>query len=108
MKKIIKLTESDLSRIVKRVIKEEDEMESRHMSITMKDVFDEVVNSINEYDKDGYYNPKDGGLYDESMKEKAIKLSQKIMFKLQSHLALTNVHYEADILGILGKKGDGR
>ena len=108
MKKIIKLTESDLSRIVKRVIKEEDEMESRHMSITMKDVFDEVVNSINEYDEDGYYNPKDGGLYDESMKKKAIRLSQKIMGKLQDHLALTNVHYEADILDILGKKGDGR
>ncbi len=108
MKKIIRLTESDLTRIVKRVIKEdneEDEMEDMGMSITIRDIFDEVVESINEYDKFGRYNPTVGGGYDESMKEKAMDLAFIIMSDLQE-LSLSSSHYVDYIRDIVGEEED--
>jgi hypothetical protein len=101
MKKIVRLTESDLTRIVKRVIKEEDEMEDMGMSITIRDIFNEVVESINEYDEYGRYNPKVGGGYNESMKEKAMDLAFIIMSDLKD-LALSSSHYTDYIRDIIG------
>ena len=46
MKNIIKLTESDLSRIVKRVIKEEDEKE--YPPITLDLIKDYIMDSLSE------------------------------------------------------------
>jgi hypothetical protein len=72
MKKIIKLTESDLSRIVKRVIKEEDDKEGMGISITLDDVFKEVKDVLDDF-----------GGYDESMKEQAMDLSKEILGRLK-------------------------
>jgi hypothetical protein len=105
MARIKRLTESDLTRIVKRVIKEEDEMEDMGMSITIRGIFDEVVESINEYDKFGRYNPTVGGGYDESMKEKAMDLAFIIMSDLQE-LSLSSSHYVDYIRDIVGEEED--
>lgn len=92
MKKIIKLTESDLSRIVKRVIKEEDEMEGRSMSITVEDVFKEVRNALHEL-----------GMYDDaSMGEKAMNLAKIIMSNMQDDLSYVTENYEDQLYEILG------
>jgi len=92
MKKIIKLTESDLSRIVKRVIKEEDEMEGRSMSITVEDVFKEVRNALHEL-----------GMYDDaSMGEKAMNLAKMIMSNMQDDLSYVTENYEDQLYEILG------
>ncbi len=92
MKRIAKLTERDLTRIVKRVIKEEDEMEGKGMSITIRDVFEEVVNALDEL-----------GGYDESMKGEAMKLAKKIMYNFQDDLAYISENYEEDLYDILGE-----
>ena len=88
MKKIVRLTESDLTRIVKRVINEEDEMEGKGMSVTIKDVFEEVVNALDEL-----------GGYDDSMKGKAMKLAKKIMSNFQDDLAYIseNPNFQDDL-----------
>jgi len=75
-----RLTERDLSRIVKRVIKEEDEKEGMGISITLDDIFREVTDILNDF-----------GGYDESMREEAMDLSKDIMYRLQRF----------DLLGIL-------
>lgn len=90
MKKIVKLTESDLTRIVKRVIKEDDEMEGSG-SITIKDVFEEVVNALDQL-----------GGYNESMEEQAMELARNIMHKMQDDLVYISENYEDDLYEILG------
>jgi predicted nucleic acid-binding protein len=89
-----RLTESDLSRIVKRVINEdkEEEMEGRSMSITIKDVFDEVVNALDEL-----------GGYDDSMKGEAMRLAEDIMYRMQDDLAYISENYEEQLYEILGE-----
>jgi non-homologous end joining protein Ku len=92
MKKIVKLTESDLSRIVKRVIKEEDEMEGMGMSITVRDIFDEVRNALHDL-----------GMYDDaSMGKKAMALAKQIMSNMRDDLAYVTENYEEQLEEILG------
>ena len=94
-----RLTERDLSRIVKRVINEEDKkddnkedkMGGNGTSITLKDIFEEVVDTLKEL-----------GDYDDSMKSKAMKLAKKIMSNMQDDLAYISENYEEDISEILG------
>ena len=93
-----RLTERDLSRIVKRVVmeqKEENEMEGSGMSITMKDVFEEVVNALDEL-----------GGYNESMKGKAMELARNIMSIMQENLAYISEDYEEQLHEILGEKDE--
>ena len=80
--KINRLTERDLSRIIKRVIKEEDEKEGMGISITLDDVFKEVRESLDDL-----------GGYDESMKENAMDLSKEIMGRLENDLSMVLVNY---------------
>ena len=95
MRKTIKLTEGDLSRIVRRVIKEDnekDEMEYMGMSITVRDIFDEVRNALHDL-----------GTYDDaSMGEKAMNLAKMIMSNMQDHLAYVTDNYEDQLYDILG------
>ena len=95
MRKTIKLTEGDLSRIVRRVIKEdkeEDEMEGMGMSITVRDIFDEVRNSLHDL----------GGYDDATMGEKAMNLAKMIMSNMQDDLAYVTENYEDQLYDILG------
>jgi hypothetical protein len=97
MKKIVKLTESDLSRIVKRVIKEEDEMEGMGMSITLDDVFDEVRNAL--HDQFGMYD-------DASMGKKAMALAKQIMSNMRDDLAYVTENYEDQLYDIIGDEDE--
>ena len=94
MKKTVRLTESDLSRIVKRVVieqNEEDRMEGEGMSITIKDIFEEVRDALD----------KMGG-YRDSMKTEAMQLARNIMSSMQDDLAYVIDNYEEDLDEILG------
>jgi predicted nucleic acid-binding protein len=88
-----RLTESDLSRIVKRVINEdkEEEMEGRSMSLTVKDIFEGVVNALNEV-----------GEYDDSMEREAMRLAKDILYRMQDELAYISENYENELYEILG------
>ena len=95
MRKTIKLTEGDLSRIVRRVIKEdnkEDKMRGRGMSITIEDIFEEVRNALHDL----------GGYDDASMGEKAMNLAKMIMSNMQDDLAYVTENYEDQLYDILG------
>jgi hypothetical protein len=99
MKKTIRLTESDLKRIVKRIIKEDGEVEEGQsgISITVQDIFREVTDILNDF-----------GGYDESMREEAMDLSKDIMDRLQRFDLLgilanyITENYEESIYDILG------
>jgi hypothetical protein len=101
MKKVVRLTESDLKRIVKRVIKEDDdEMGGSSITITVQDIFREVKDVLNDYDG-----------YDESMRDMAMDLSEEILGRLQNDLSeiLANYitdYYGADIQDILGNEDE--
>jgi hypothetical protein len=101
MKKVIRLTESDLTRIVKRVIKEDDdEMGDSSITITVQDIFREVKDVLNDYDG-----------YDESMRDMAMDLSEEILGRLQNDLSeiLANYitdYYGADIQDIFGNEDE--
>jgi len=82
MKKIVKLTESDLSRIVKRVIKEEDEMEDMGIRITEMDILDQIKESLD-----------DMGGYDDSMEKVAMDLAKEIMNDFQHDLPVVLGNY---------------
>jgi hypothetical protein len=89
-----RLNERDLSRIVRRVInedKEEKEMEDRGMSLTVKDIFEGVVNALNEV-----------GEYDDSMEREAMRLAEDIMYRMQDELAYISENYENELYEILG------
>ena len=87
MKKIVKLTESDLSRIVKRVIKEEDEdeMEDMGISITERDIVEQVKETLD-----------DMGGYDDAMEEVVMNLAKEIMYNLNNDLPVVLGDYIAD------------
>jgi hypothetical protein len=90
-----RLNEMDLSRIVRRVInedKEEKEMEDRGMSLTVKDIFEGVVNALNEV-----------GEYDDSMEREAMRLAEDIMYRMQDELAYISENYENELYEILGE-----
>lgn len=98
MKKTIRLTESDLKRIVKRVIKEDDaEKEDSGITITLQDIFREVKDVLNDF-----------GGYDESMKEEAMDLSEEILGRLKRfdlpELLLNYIteNYEESLYDIFG------
>jgi len=94
MRKTIKLTEGDLSRIVKRVIKESDnEMEGEGMSITVKDIFEEVKNALHDL-----------GGYRDSMKTEAMQLARNIMSSMQDDLAYVTDNYEDQLYDILDEE----
>jgi hypothetical protein len=82
MKKIIKLTESDLTRIVKRTIKEQDEMEDMSISITERDVFNQVKEILD-----------DMGGYDDSMEGVVMDLAKEIMNDLRGDLSMVLANY---------------
>ena len=101
MKKIIRLTESDLTRIVKRVIKEEDEMEGMGISITLDDVFKGIRESLHDL----------GGYDDATMGENTMDLAREIMssFKEDLSVVLANYiseNYEGELYEILGDEGE--
>jgi len=90
-----RLNEMDLSRIVRRVIKEdkeEKEMEDKGMSLTVKDIFEEVVNALNEL-----------GEYDDSMESEAMRLAEDIMYRMQDELVYISENYENELYEILGE-----
>ncbi len=90
-----RLNEKDLSRIVRRVInedKEEKEMEDKGMSLTVKDIFEEVVNALNEL-----------GEYDDSMESEAMRLAEDIMYRMQDELVYISENYENELYEILGE-----
>ncbi len=98
MKKTIRLTESDLKRIVKRVIKEDDaEKEDSGITITVQDIFREVKDVLNDF-----------GGYDDSMRDMAMDLSEDIMGRLKrfdlSELLVNYItdNYEDSIQDIIG------
>ena len=82
MKKVIRLTESDLARIVKRTIKEQDEMEDMGISITEKDVFNQVKEIL-----------EDMSGYDVDMREEIMGLSKDIMNDLRGDLSMVLANY---------------
>ncbi len=85
MKKIVRLTESDLSRIVRRVIKEEeDEMEDMGISITERYIVEQVKETLD-----------DMGGYDDSMEGVVMDLAKEIMNDLQNDLPVVLGNYIA-------------
>lgn len=86
MKKIIKLTESDLSRIVKQTIKEQDEMEDMGIRITEKDIFNQVMEILDYMDD---YN----GSYNDDMREKVMDFTKEIMIDLRNDLSMVLENY---------------
>ena len=101
MKRVTKLTESDLTRIVKRVIKEEDEMEGMGISITLDDVFKGVRESLHDL----------GGYDDASMGENTMDLAKEIMSTFQEDLPVVlanyiSENYEGELYEILGDEGE--
>ena len=102
MKKVIRLTELDLKRIVKRVIKEDDdEMGGSSITITVQDIFREVKDVLDDF-----------GGYDESMKEQAMDLSKEILGRLKRfdlpELLLNYIteNYEESLYDILGNEDE--
>ena len=72
MKKIVRLTESDLVRIVKRVINEQDENECESLVEGMRYVFKDFMGDVKN--SDGEESPED--LYDDLESELSGFLSQ--------------------------------
>ena len=98
MKKTVRLTESDLTRIVKRVVieqNEEDRMEGEGMSITVKDIFESVIDALDQM-----------GGYRDSMKTEAMKLARNIMSIMQDNLDYITDNYEEQLYDILGEEED--
>ena len=98
MKKTIRLTESDLKRIVKRIIKEDGEVEEGQsgITITLQDIFKEVKESLDNI-----------GGYDESMRGEVMDLAKEIMgtFQVDLPVVLANFiseNYEDYLYEILG------
>ena len=95
MRKTIKLTEGDLSRIVRRVIKEDnekDKMRGRGMSITVEDIFKEVRTTLQDL----------RGYDDATMGKKAMALAKMIMLNMQDDLAYITENYEDQLYDIRG------
>jgi hypothetical protein len=82
MKRTIKLTESDLARIVKQTIKEQDEMEDMSISITERDIFNQVTEILD-----------DMGGYNVDMEEEIMGLSKEIMNDLRGDLSMVLANY---------------
>jgi hypothetical protein len=72
MKKIVRLTESDLVRIVKRVIKEQEDNDCESLFEGMRYVFKDFMGYVNN--SDGEESPED--LYDDLESELSGFLSQ--------------------------------
>ena len=104
MRKTIKLTEGDLSRIVRRVIREdneEDKMDGMGISITLKDIFKGVRESLHDL-----------GMYDDaSMGENTMDLAKEIMSTFQDDLSMIlanyiSENYEGELYEILDDEGE--
>lgn len=104
MKRVAKLTESDLTRIVRRVIKEdneEDKMDGMGISITLRDIFKGVRESLHDL----------GGYDDASMGENTMDLAKEIMSTFQEDLPVVlanyiSENYEGELYEILGDEGE--
>jgi hypothetical protein len=62
------------------------------MSLTVKDIFEEVVNALNEL-----------GEYDDSMESEAMRLAEDIMYRMQDELVYISENYENELYEILGE-----
>ena len=95
MKKIVRLTESEFRDVIKQIVKSHQDAEMRGTSdsITLEDIFDSVVNAVNEV-----------GEYDESMKVKAMKLAERIMSNMRDQMSYISTTHEDDINDILDEE----
>lgn len=96
MKKTVKLSEQDLNRIVKRIIKEEQE--NQLFGSESGDIYHDVMNEIEGLSNENFMNNIIKKIYDYSDKVK--NLHDKIIFELdlpsnkkeELRLAITNLH----------------
>ena len=95
MKKTVRLTESEFRDVIKQLVKSQQDAEMRGTSdsITLEDIFDSVVNAVNEV-----------GEYDESMKVKAMKLAERIMSNMRDQMSYISTTHEDDINDILDEE----
>ena len=93
MKKIIRLTESDLTRIVKRVINEDERKDGRSISIALRDVFGAVKAAL-----------ADLGGYDDSMESQAMDLATDILFRMSNELYYISEKYRDDLHRIINNE----
>ena len=59
MKRIVRLTESDIARLVKRVINEDDKLFYLRRSVMIEDYVDEAISDINGDNSLGSFEPED-------------------------------------------------
>lgn len=94
MKRSIKLTESDLSKIVRRIVRESDD-EKGGSTITMQDIKSAIEEAVEEYGvEDGITS---------SMRSKINKLAKRIMQNFKDDLAYIGENYEDEIEDIVNE-----
>jgi hypothetical protein len=93
MKKIVRLTEIDLTRIVKRVINEDERKDGRSISIALKDVFGAVKAAL-----------ADLGGYDDSMESQAMDLATDILFRMSNELYYISEKYRDELNRIINNE----
>ena len=93
MKRTIRLTESDLTRIVKRVINEDERKDGRSISIALRDVFGAVKAAL-----------ADLGGYDDSMESQAMDLATDILFRMSNELYYISEKYRDDLHRIINNE----
>ena len=93
MKKIVRLTEIDLTRIVKRVINEDERKDGRSISIALKDVFGAVKAAL-----------ADLGGYDDSMESQAMDLATDILFRMSNELYYISEKYRDELNSIINNE----
>ena len=93
MGRIIRLTESDLTRIVKRVINEDERKDGRSISIALKDVFGAVKAAL-----------ADLGGYDDSMESQAMDLATDILFRMSNELYYISEKYRDELNRIINNE----
>ncbi len=93
MGRIIRLTESDLTRIVKRVINEDERKDGRSISIALKDVFGAVKAAL-----------ADIGGYEDSMESQAMDLATDILFRMSNELYYISEKYRDELNRIINNE----
>lgn len=90
MKKIIKLSENDLNRLTKKILKEDDSWAIK--PITMKSVIMAIEDELEQ-----------SGVNPEEHQEKIMELVEKIMYNF--HSMLTYISEEGSFQDLLGEIG---